>query len=69
MFLEFWEALEDAKDGGCYGQVAESGKLGKKKVRCNLVGAKHVHYKTGDNVKYRSKLSIKPLMFFFKQVF
>ena len=40
MFLEFWEVLEDAKDGGCYGQVAESGKLEKKKVRCNLVGAR-----------------------------
>ena len=40
MFLEFWEALEDAKDGGCYGLVAESGKLEKKKVRRNLVGAR-----------------------------
>ena len=40
MFLEFWEALEDAKDDGCYGQVAESGKLEKKKVRRNLVGAR-----------------------------
>ena len=40
MFLEFWEELEDAKDGGCYGLVAESGKLEKKKVRRNLVGAR-----------------------------
>ena len=40
MFLELWEALEDAKDGGCYGLIAESGKLGKKKVRRNLVGAR-----------------------------
>ena len=40
MFLEFWEALEDAKDGECYGQVAESGKLEKKKVRHNLIGAR-----------------------------
>ena len=40
MFLEFWEALEDAKDGGCYGFVAEFGKLEKKKVRRNFVGAR-----------------------------
>ena len=40
MYLEFWEVLEDAKDGGCYGLVAESGKLEKKKVRHNLVGAR-----------------------------
>ena len=40
MFLELWEALEDAKNGGCYGLVAESGKLEKKKVRCNLAGAR-----------------------------
>ena len=40
MFLELWEALEDAKDGGCYGLVAESGKLEKKKIRRNLVGAR-----------------------------
>ena len=32
--------MEDAKDGGCYGQVAESGKLDKKKVRRSLVGAR-----------------------------
>ena len=38
--MEFWEALEDAKDGRCYGQVTESGKLEKKKVRRNLVGAR-----------------------------
>ena len=31
--------MEDAKDGECYGQVAESGKLEKKKVRHNLIGA------------------------------
>ena len=40
MSLELWEALEDAKDGGCYGLVAKSGKLEKKKVRRNLVGAR-----------------------------
>ena len=40
MFLELWEVLEDAKDSGCYGQVAESGKLEKKKVRRNLVGVR-----------------------------
>ena len=40
MFLELWEALEDAKDGGCYSLVAESGKLEKKKVRRNFVGAR-----------------------------
>ena len=38
--MELWEALEDAKDGGCYGQVAESGKLEKKKIRRNLIGVK-----------------------------
>ena len=32
--------MEDAKDGGCYGLVAESEKLEKKKVRRNLVGAR-----------------------------
>ena len=40
MSLELWEALEDTKDGGCFGLVAESGKLEKKKVRRNLVGAR-----------------------------
>ena len=40
--MELWEALEDAKDGGCYGQVAESGKPKKKKVRRNLVGARNL---------------------------
>ena len=38
--MELWEALEDAKDGGCYGLVAESGKLEKKKVQRNLVGSR-----------------------------
>ena len=38
--MELWEALEDAKDGGCYGLVAEPGKLEKKKVRHNLVGVR-----------------------------
>ena len=38
--MKLWEALEDAKDGGCYGLVAEFGKLEKKKVRRNLVGAR-----------------------------
>ena len=32
--------MEDAKDGGCYGQVAEFGKLEKTKVWRNLVGAR-----------------------------
>ena len=32
--------MEDAKDGGCYGLVVESGKLEKKKVRRNLVRAR-----------------------------
>ena len=32
--------MEDAKDGGYYGLVAESGKSEKKKVRRNLVGAR-----------------------------
>ena len=32
--------MEDAKDGGCYDLVAESGKLEKKKVRRNLVGVR-----------------------------
>ena len=40
MFLVLWEALEDAKVGGCHGQVAEFGKLEKKKVQRNLVGAR-----------------------------
>ena len=38
--MELWDALEDAKDGGCYGLVAESGKLEKKKIRRNLAGAR-----------------------------
>ena len=38
----FWEAVrkEPIYIGLCYGQVAESGKLEKKKVRRNLVGAR-----------------------------
>ena len=40
--MELWEALEDAKDGGYYGQVAESRKLEKKKVWRNLVGARNL---------------------------
>ena len=40
--LEFWEAVrkEPIFIGWCYGEVAESGKLEKKKVRRNLVGAR-----------------------------
>ena len=40
--LDFWEAVrkEPIFIGWCYGLVAESGKLEKKKVRCNLVGAR-----------------------------
>ena len=33
-------SIGSAKDGGCYGLVAESGKLEKKKVRRNLVEAR-----------------------------
>ena len=38
----FWEAVrkELIYIGWCYGQVAESGKLEKKKVRRNLIGAR-----------------------------
>ena len=38
----FWEAVrkEPIYIGWCYGQVAESGKLEKKKVQRNLVGAR-----------------------------
>ena len=38
----FWEAVrkESIYIGWCYGQVAESGKLEKKKVRRNLVGVR-----------------------------
>ena len=32
--------MADAKDGRCYGLVTKSGKLKKKKVRYNLVGAR-----------------------------
>ena len=40
--LDFWEAVrkEPIFIGWCYGLVAESGKLEKKKVRHNLVGAR-----------------------------
>ena len=40
--LDFWEAIrkEPIFIGWCYGLVAESGKLEKKKVRRNLVGAR-----------------------------
>ena len=40
--MEFWEAVrkEPIFIGGCYGVVAESGKLEKKKFRRNLVGAR-----------------------------
>ena len=40
--LDFWEAVrkEPIFIGWCYGLVAESGKLEKKKVRRNLVGAR-----------------------------
>ena len=38
----FWEAVrkEPIHIGWCYGQVAESGKLEKKKVQRNLIGAR-----------------------------
>ena len=38
----FWEAVrkEPIFIGWCYGQVAESGKLEKKKVQRNLIGAR-----------------------------
>ena len=40
----FWEAVrkEPIYIDWCYGQVAESGKLEKKKVRRNLVGARNL---------------------------
>ena len=40
----FWKAVrkEPIYIGWCYGQVAESGKLEKKKVRRNLVGARNL---------------------------
>ena len=40
--MDFWEAVrkEPIFIGFCYGLVAESEKLEKKKVRCNLVGAR-----------------------------
>ena len=40
--MVFWEAVrkEPIYIGRYYGLVAESGKLEKKKVRCNLVGAR-----------------------------
>ena len=59
MFLEFWEALEDAKDGGCYGLVAESGKLEKKKVRRNLVGARSL-----EGLGALGRLGLKGLLLF-----
>ena len=59
MFLEFWEALEDAKDGGCYGLVAESGKLEKKKVRRNLVGARSL-----EGLGALGRLGLKDLLLF-----
>ena len=41
--MVFWEAVrkEPIYIGCCYGQVAESGKLEKKYVRRNLVGARN----------------------------
>ena len=59
MFLELWEALEDAKDGGCYGLIAESGKLEKKKVRRNLVGARSL-----EGLSTSGRLSLEGLLLF-----
>ena len=57
--MEFWEALEDAKDGGCYGLVAESGKLEKKKGRRNLVGARSL-----EGLGTSSRLGLEDLLLF-----
>ena len=57
--MELWEALEDAKDGGCYSLVAESGKLEKKKVRRNLVGAR-----TLEGLDTSGRLDLEGLLLF-----
>ena len=57
--MELWEALEDAKDGGCYGLVAESGKLKKKKVWHNLVGAR-----SWEGLGTSSRLGLEGLLLF-----
>ena len=51
--------MEDAKDGGCYGLVAESGKLEKKKVRRNLVGARSL-----EGLGALGKLGLEGLLLF-----
>ena len=57
--MEFREALEDAKDGGCYGLVAESSKLEKKKVRRNLVGARSL-----EGLSTSGRLGLEGLLLF-----
>ena len=57
--MVLWEALEDAKDGGCYGQVAASGKLEKKKVRRNVVGARSL-----ESLGTSGKLGLESLLLF-----
>ena len=51
--------MEDANDGGCYGLVAESGKLEKKKVRRNLVGARSL-----EGLGTLSRLGLEGLLLF-----
>ena len=51
--------MEDVKDGGCYGLVAESGKLEKKKVRHNLVGARSL-----EGLGTSGRLGLKGLLLF-----
>ena len=57
--MELWEALEDVKDGGCYGLVAESRKLEKKKVRRNLVGARSL-----EGLSTSGRLGLEDLLLF-----
>ena len=51
--------MEDAKDGGCYGLVAESGKLEKKKVWRNLVGVRNL-----EGLGTSGRLSLEGLLLF-----
>ena len=57
--MVLWEALEDAKDGRYYGQVVASGKLEKKKVRRNLVGARSL-----ESLGTSGKLGLESLLLF-----
>ena len=55
----FWEVIkkEPIYIGWCYDQVAESGKLEKKKVRRNLVGARSL-----ENLGALGKLGLEGLL-------